>query len=147
MKGCFQKPRRGRIFLYTQMVVIRLRGGIMCIYKVSQFENLPWTMAFSIDYWARHFNEDKAPSKYNRNFLTSYVCWDESSLCEIVHYGYIYIYICTICDTQNMYIIVWICEATVAYMQKMLQGLSWICQMQTWSSSPMICMGNKTSTK
>jgi hypothetical protein len=57
------------------------------------------------------------------------------------------IHICTICDTQNMYIIVWICEATVAYMQKMLQGLSWICQMQTWSSSPMICIGNKTSTK
>jgi hypothetical protein len=51
----------------------------------------------------------------------------------MVWYGMVWY---TICDTQNMYIIVWICSVvrlpTVAYMQKMLQGLSWICHMQTW---------------
>jgi hypothetical protein len=36
---------------------------------------------------------------------------------DMVWYG-IYIYICTICDTQNMYIIVWICSVV---------RLLWIC--------------------
>lgn len=142
MEGCFQNPRRGRIFLNKTNSCDKLETRNHVHIKVSQFENLPWTMMpFSIDYWAKHFNEDKAPSKYNnRIFLTSSVCWDESSLCEIVHYGivsmdmvwygivwYMYVYILfVLCG----FVVLWGYE--LAYMQKMLQGLSWICHMQTW---------------